>query len=87
MVEAHQQGASNALAIGYAMLEDGATAVDSSGNAYVVGQATPTNFPVSAEPVQATCPDCGGGSAAFVTKFYLGTAAPSLSISPTSLRP
>src|SRR5271155_2697513 len=28
MVEAHQQGVSNALAIGYAMLEDGATAVD-----------------------------------------------------------
>src|SRR5271163_1651620 len=28
MVEAHQQGVSNALAIGYAMLEDGATAVE-----------------------------------------------------------
>src|SRR5271163_580487 len=28
MVEAHQQGVSNALAIGYALLEDGASAVE-----------------------------------------------------------
>src|SRR5271156_1533983 len=28
MIEAHRQGVSNALAIGYALLEDGATAVD-----------------------------------------------------------
>jgi hypothetical protein len=62
-----------------------AITVDRFGNAYVVGQATSTNFPISAEAVQPTCPDCGEGTAAFVTKFYLGSAAPSLSISPASL--
>lgn len=63
-----------------------AIAVDSSGNAYVVGQATSANFPVSAEAVQQSCPACSGDeTAAFVTKFYFGTAAPLLSIAPTSL--
>ena len=58
-----------------------ALVVDTAGNAYVVGQVTSTDFPVSAGAVQPSCAACGSDSAAFLTKFYFGTAAPSLSFS------
>jgi hypothetical protein len=63
-----------------------AVAVDSSGNAYIVGQATSADYPVSAGAVQASCSACSGGdSAAFLTKFYFGDATASVSLTPTSL--
>jgi hypothetical protein len=62
-----------------------ALTVDTAGNAYVVGQVTSTNFPVSAGAVQPSCSACGDDSAAFLTKFYFGTAAPSLTFSEPTL--
>jgi hypothetical protein len=43
-------------------------AVDSAGNAYVVGSTLSSNFPV-ASPLQATCMSCPGNPDAFVTKL------------------
>jgi len=63
-----------------------AVALDTAGNAYVVGAAGSTNFPISASAVQPTCSACAGGdTGAFVTKFYFGSGLPSVSLSPASL--
>ena len=63
-----------------------AVAVDSSGNAYIVGEATSTDYPVSAGAVQSSCEACSSNeTAAFVTKFYFGSAKPSVTLTPTSL--
>ena len=51
-------------------------AVDSSGNAYVTGITTSTDFP-TADPFQATCVNCGGNatSDAFVAKLSAAGSA------------
>jgi len=56
-------------------------AVDSAGNAYVVGSTLSSNFPV-ASPLQATCMSCPGNPDAFVTKL---NAAGSLLVYSTYL--
>ena len=62
-----------------------AIALDTAGNAYLTGAVSSTNFPVSAGAVQASCPGCSGGTAAFITKFYFGSGVPVVSLLPTSL--
>src|SRR5262249_57351392 len=47
-------------------------ALDSSGNAYVTGQTTSTNFPTTTGAYQTTQ---GGGTDAFVTKIIAATGA------------
>jgi len=63
-----------------------ALAVDSTGNAYVVGEVTSVDFPISAAAVQKNCYACAGGeTAAFATKFYFGSGVPSLGFSAKTL--
>jgi hypothetical protein len=59
----------------------GGIAVDSAGNAYVVGSTNSTNFPTK-NPLQAAN---GGAYDAFVTKIY--TAAPTTTTLSSSLNP
>lgn len=63
-----------------------AIALDSSGNAYLTGQAGSTNFPVSAGAYDLSCGSCStGNTAAYVTKFYFGSSTPTVTLSPISL--
>jgi len=57
-------------------------AVDSSGNAYVAGETTSTDFPTTPGAFQTTI---AGGSAAFISKISPASGVPVVGLSPTSL--
>jgi hypothetical protein len=55
-------------------------AVDAAGNAYVTGETTSSNFPVTSNPFQA---QSGGGVDAFMAKIGTDTVRPAITVTAT----